>query len=126
MAHEAGLSFGILSGRRSGALARRAAELGIDEVHQGVHDKVSRMDEILGRLGVAAEAVCFVGDDLIDLPAMRRAGFAAAPADAMPEVREIAHYVTARAGGRGAVREVVDFVLRAAGHWDAIIRRFSG
>lgn len=120
----AGLSFGILSGRKSAAVERRAAELGISEVHQGVHDKLRRFEEILQRVDLQGDAVCFVGDDLIDIPVMRKSGFAAAPADAVPEAREIAHHVTELGGGAGAVREVVELVLRASGQWDAATRRY--
>ena len=124
MGQRAGLRFAVVSGRRSDVLARRAAELGIDELHQRVLDKASCLTEISARLGVPAEAVCFVGDDLIDLPAMRLAGLSAAPADAQPLVREAAHLVTERKGGRGAVREVVDIVLRAGGRWKSAMRDF--
>jgi 3-deoxy-D-manno-octulosonate 8-phosphate phosphatase (KDO 8-P phosphatase) len=124
MGQEAGLSFGIVSGRRSEVVARRAAELKITEVHQGVLDKAEVFDGIVQKSGVSTESVCFVGDDVIDLPAMRRAGLAAAPSDADPETRRFAHYVTEREGGRGAVREVVDLVLRASGRWDDVMRRF--
>lgn len=120
LARAAGLDVGIVSGRTSRVLTDRAAELGIHEVHQGVGDKASCLGEIAGRLGAATNEICFMGDDLIDLPAMRRAGFAAAPADAMPEVRKQAHYVTSRPGGRGAVRELVEVVLRASGRLDAV------
>jgi len=120
---EAGLLFGIISGRESPVVTRRANELHIGEVHQGVYNKVERFEEIGERLALPTEAVCFVGDDLIDVPLMRRVGFAAAPADAAPEAREAAHFVASRGGGRGAVREVVEFVLRSAGRWDDVVQR---
>jgi len=119
-----GLDFGILSGRSSEALTRRAAELKIREVHQGVLDKGRVTEEILARMQVPAEAACFMGDDLIDLPAMRRVGFATAPADAVPEVLEAAHFVTRRPGGRGALRELIELVLRASGRWEDVTRRY--
>jgi 3-deoxy-D-manno-octulosonate 8-phosphate phosphatase (KDO 8-P phosphatase) len=124
MGQQAGLLFGVISGRESRALAERAAELQFDEVHQRVLDKLGRAKEILDRRDLAFESTCFMGDDLIDLRVMRRCGFAVAPADAVPEVREAAHYVTARAGGRGAVREVIDLVLRANGKWDDVTARY--
>ena len=120
----AGLSFGVISGRRSTAVAGRAAELEIDEVHQGVGDKVACLAGILERRGIEAAATCFVGDDLVDLPVMRRVGLSAAPCDAAPEARQAADFVTDAAGGRGAVREVVDLLLRANGRWDDVTRRF--
>ncbi len=121
---QAGLEFGILSGRASPVLERRAAELGIEELHQRVLDKTGCFEEILQRLDIPAEAVCFVGDDLIDLPVMRRCGFAVATRDAQPDVRSQAHYVTERLGGEGAVREVVDIVLRASGKWEEATRPY--
>ena len=118
LAQRAGIEFGIISGRRSEVVARRAAELGIEELRQQVADKRACLEEILLRRGLPPEAVCFIGDDLIDLPAMRRAGFSAAPSTALPAVRESAHFVASRGGGRGAVREVVELVLRASGRWE--------
>lgn len=122
----AGLEFAIVTGRRSGIVAARAEELGIREVHQRIFDKSAMLDEILGRVGIGLEETCFVGDDLIDVPAMRRVGLAAAPADAMPEAREVAQYVTSRAGGRGAVREVIDAVLQAGDRWRQATERWLG
>jgi 3-deoxy-D-manno-octulosonate 8-phosphate phosphatase (KDO 8-P phosphatase) len=115
-----GLRFGVISGRRSEAVTRRLEELDFVEVHQGIRDKVECFEGILSRVELKQEAVCFVGDDLVDVPVMRRAGLAVAPADAAPEVRAIAHMVTEQNGGRGAVREVVDFLLRASGNWDRV------
>jgi len=123
---EGGLEFGVVSGRECRALTTRAAELGIDELHQGVTDKLERVCEILDRRGVAPRHACFVGDDLNDVPAMQHCGLAVAPADAVDEVRELAHWVTSRGGGRGAVREVVELVLRAAGRWDASVAGVLG
>jgi YrbI family 3-deoxy-D-manno-octulosonate 8-phosphate phosphatase len=124
LGQRAGLAFGLISGRHSAAVASRAAELDIREVHQGVRDKTACLETILARLEVAPEAVCFVGDDLVDIPVMRRVGLAAAPGDAAPEAREVADYVTAAGGGRGAVREVVDLLLRASGRWQDVTRSF--
>ena len=124
LGRQAGLTFGVMSGRESGALTQRAADLGLSEVHQGVKDKGQRLEEILGRLGVRADETCFMGDDLIDLPAMRRVGFAVAPCDAVPEVLDAAHFVTAQGGGRGALRELIELILRANGTWSDVIQRF--
>jgi 3-deoxy-D-manno-octulosonate 8-phosphate phosphatase (KDO 8-P phosphatase) len=124
LGQSAGLSFGVISGRESRALTARAQELGLDEVHQGAHDKLGLVREILDRRGLEPRDVCFVGDDLIDLPAMRYCGLAIAPADAVDQVREVAHHVTERPGGRGAVREVVDMLLRATGSWDEVTARY--
>lgn len=120
----AGLLFAILSGRESRVVSERAEELYITEVHQGVQDKGECLTEMLERLKLEPEAVCFVGDDLSDLPVLRRVGLAAAPADAIAEVRDVAHYVAERRGGRGAVREVVDLVLRCSDKWDKATDRY--
>ncbi len=124
MGRHAGLQFGIVSGRRSAAVGLRAAELQIEELHQRVLDKAACVREILERRELPPEAVCFVGDDMIDVPAMRLAGFAVAPSDAVAEVRQRAHYVTGRGGGRGAVREVVELILRASNKWNGVTARY--
>jgi 3-deoxy-D-manno-octulosonate 8-phosphate phosphatase (KDO 8-P phosphatase) len=122
----AGLGFGIVSGRESGAVRARAEDLEITEIHQGVRDKAACLVGLLGRLDLTGEEVCFVGDDLVDLPVMRRVGFAAAPLDAVAEARAVAHYVASRPGGAGAVREIVEWVLRARGEWDRLADRYGG
>jgi YrbI family 3-deoxy-D-manno-octulosonate 8-phosphate phosphatase len=91
----------------------RAAKLGIQEVHQGCSDKVAAVRDVLARLEISAEAACFVGDDTSDLGALALVGFSAAPADAVAEVREAVQYVTSAPGGRGAVREIAERLLRA-------------
>ena len=112
-ARRAGLLTGVISGRPSKAVERRARELGLDEVHLGVADKVGRLEEILSRRGLGPDEVGFVGDDLNDLEIMRRVGFPAAPADAVAEVRRAALVVTRQAGGHGALREIIDLILEA-------------
>ena len=115
---------GIITGRSSEVVARRAAELGLDPVIQGAADKGAALDRILTQLNKRPEQVCYVGDDVIDLPAMRRVGLAVAPADACAEAKADAHYVTSAAGGRGAVREVIELILKSQGAWDAIVARY--
>jgi len=124
MGQRGGLEFGILSGREAEVVAARARELGIGELHQRVLRKGEYFDEMLRRRGHGEESVCYIGDDLVDLPVMRRVGLAVAPADAVPEALEVAHYVTRRPGGRGAVREVVDLLLRARGTWPEVTARY--
>jgi 3-deoxy-D-manno-octulosonate 8-phosphate phosphatase (KDO 8-P phosphatase) len=119
-----GLIFGIVSGREARVVSERAAELYITEVHQGIRDKVECVEAMLSRLDLPLERVAFVGDDLADVAVMKKVGFAAAPSDAIPEARDVAHFVTDRPGGDGAVREVVDLVLRASGKWDQVVERF--
>lgn len=124
MGQRAGLHFGLLSGRESRVVADRASELYITEVHQGVLDKGARYREICTRLGLPDEAVCYVGDDVVDVPVLRRVGLAVAPADAVPEALEAAHWVAGRRGGDGVVREVVDLLLHAGGKWGAVADRY--
>ena len=124
MAQQAGVEFAIITGRRSEIVAERAEELGIEEVHQRILDKLGRLREVLDRKGLPWNAVGYIGDDLIDVPAMRRVGFAAAPQDARTEALEAAHWVSRRNGGRGAVRDVIEFVLKQAGKWERAAGRF--
>ena len=113
MLQSSGVTAAIISGRSSEAVARRAAELDIAHVVQGSQDKSAAFDKLLASLGVQAGACAFVGDDLPDLAVMRRCGFAVAVANAADAVKSEAHYVTRACGGRGAVREFCDLVLRA-------------
>src|SRR5262245_54129370 len=122
--HRAGKRSAILSGRRAEVVERRAAELGIGHVRQGLVEKWSPFRALLAELGLEARQACFVGDDLVDLPVLRAAGLAACPADAVAEVREAAHFVTAAAGGRGAVREVVEVILKAQGLWHGLCQPY--
>lgn len=119
-----GLRFGILSGRVSPVVAERAAELDFVEVRQGSSDKEADFLAILSRLDLEADAVCYVGDDLLDVPVLRRAGLGIAPADADPEARRAADWVASRGGGAGVVREVTDLLLRAQGSWERITAKW--
>ena len=116
-AHQAGLQVAVLSSRASAAVARRMAELGVGEVHQGVGDKASALDALRERLGLETGEIAVMGDDLPDLGAMGRAGLALAPANAVPEVKRAAHWVARRRGGDGAVREAVEMLLKARRLW---------
>ncbi len=111
MAQRAGIEVGFLSGRASAPTAVRAAELGVKIVVQGELDKTTAFDEILSRRAVEPAAVAYMGDDLLDLPVLRRVGLAAAPADAAPAVLGEVHWTSSLNGGRGAVREFVDMLL---------------
>jgi 3-deoxy-D-manno-octulosonate 8-phosphate phosphatase (KDO 8-P phosphatase) len=116
-ARRSGLEVAVITGRASAAVTRRMAELGLGEVHQGVEDKLAALRGVLERLGVAEDEVAVMGDDLTDLPLMRRAGLALAPANAVAEVRRAAHWVSRRRGGEGAVREAVEMLLRSRRAW---------
>jgi 3-deoxy-D-manno-octulosonate 8-phosphate phosphatase (KDO 8-P phosphatase) len=108
---EAGLLFGIISGRSTPIVEARARILNIDDVIQGADDKVAAMRSIQRARGLADEEFAFIGDDLFDIPLLRTVGFSGAPKNALPEVRRGVHYVTRVAGGEGAAREFVDFIL---------------
>ena len=123
-AQRAGLSIGLLSARTADATAMRAAQLGITIVSQGSADKLAGYEQILAAQGLSDAEVGYMGDDLQDLPVLRRAGFSAAPADAAPEVRAAVQWVSASGGGRGAARECIEHVLRAQGNWRAAVARF--
>lgn len=110
----------VLTGRTSPVVARRAAELGVEFVAQGAADKMDGYRRVLAETGVHPEQVAAVGDDLPDLPVLRYCGLAVAVADACAEVRAAAHYVTRADGGRGAVREVVELILRCQGAWQRV------
>lgn len=120
----AGIEIGIITGRQSAVVARRAAELGIELVYQGVKDKLVPFHEILEKLRISPEEVAYVGDDVVDLPVMRRVGFAVTVADAVEDVKPFADLVTTRDGGRGAVREVCDFLLKKSGRWATVANRY--
>jgi 3-deoxy-D-manno-octulosonate 8-phosphate phosphatase (KDO 8-P phosphatase) len=118
---------GVITGRTSPVVRVRAAELGLDPVVQGADDKFAVFRRLLAEdPSLTPETICYVGDDLPDLPVMRNCAFAAAPADACAEARQDAHYVTRACGGRGAVREVVELILRSQGAWDAVVERYRG
>ncbi|NOY13109.1 MAG: HAD family hydrolase [Deltaproteobacteria bacterium] len=124
MLQRAGIKVGIITGRRSELVARRAAELGIDILRQGALSKLDPYRELLAEQGLADEQVAYVGDDLVDLPILRRVGFSATVADAVAELLPLVDYVTRRPGGRGAVREICDLLIRASGQWDELTRRY--
>jgi len=122
--HRAGLKSGIISGRTSSALERRAQSLGVSYLWQGRDDKRQAFTDTLTQAQVTNEAVAFVGDDLTDLPLMKQSGLAVAVADAVAEVKAHAHYVTEAKGGKGAVREVVELILKAQGRWDDLVKSY--
>jgi len=115
LARAAGLKVGIITGKSSKSVAIRAERLGLDEVHQGAKDKKPVLDGILARLGLKPAETAFIGDDIGDAEVMRSVGLAAAVADAHPLVRKQAHFLCRAAGGRGAVRELIEFILGAQG-----------
>lgn len=111
----------IITGRTSGVVANRAAELGITEVHQGSTDKLATLRAMCERLGIGPSEAAYIGDDLNDLPVMRQVGYAIAVADARDEVKEFSHFVTTAPGGGGAVCEAVERLMRCQGTWDGVL-----
>lgn len=120
----AGIEIGIITGRKSDLVARRAAELGISILYQGALRKLDPYLEILQDHGLSDEQIAYVGDDLIDLPILRRVGFSATVSDAHPDVLPLVDHVTQRPGGRGAVREICDLLLKGGGHWEQVTDRY--
>jgi len=125
-AQTAGITVGLLSGRKSEALARRAEELRLVEVHTGVEDKGGVYRQLLTRYRLNDPEVAYMGDDLPDIPLLQRAGLAITVVDAPAEVRRVAHLVTSLPGGQGAVREAVEWLLKSQGVWDRVSADFQG
>jgi 3-deoxy-D-manno-octulosonate 8-phosphate phosphatase (KDO 8-P phosphatase) len=121
----AGLPTGIISGRSSSAVERRIRDLKMPYLHQDAKDKIKALEEIVAEAGVTAADCAYIGDDLADIPVMRRVALAAAVADAAEETKQAAHYVTACRGGHGAVREVTDLILKAQGRWEELMKGFE-
>jgi 3-deoxy-D-manno-octulosonate 8-phosphate phosphatase (KDO 8-P phosphatase) len=125
MADRAGIHTAIISGRESAAVRARALELKVAHLYEKAWSKKEPYEEVLAYEGVTDEEVCYVGDDVVDIPLMRRAGLAVAVADAVDEAKEYAHYITAKGGGRGAVREVIELILKSQGKWDELMLRYT-
>ena len=124
LARLGGIKTGIITKRLSRTVALRARDLRLDYVYQGVADKVGALEEILAKEKLKPAEAAFVGDDIIDLPVMRRCGLAIAVPNARKEVRDIAHYVTRHGGGKGAVRDAVEYILRAQGKMEKTVRAY--
>ena len=121
---QAGIKVGLVTGRTSKALHRRCRDLGIKYVYDGVQQKAPLLDQIVLETGLSTDKMAFIGDDLPDIPIMRRVGLAIAVADAHERVRKSADWTTSAPGGRGAVREVCDALLKACGKWDELMSQY--
>lgn len=119
-----GLKVAFLSGRFSQATERRAEELGIDYCVQDCFEKLPAIKKLLEQAGLPAEKTAYIGDDLMDLPVIRYVGFGAAVANAVDEVKDMADYITARRGGDGAVREVIEYILKNTGKWQELVKKY--
>jgi YrbI family 3-deoxy-D-manno-octulosonate 8-phosphate phosphatase len=124
--HRAGGRFGLVTGRSSHVVKLRAVELNIEIVRQGADDKLAVVKQIVAELGLKPEQVGYLGDDLPDLPVVQYVGLGVAVADASPELRQAAHYVTTVPGGFGAVRETIELILKSQRRWDDIVQRYGG
>ncbi|MGB8986005.1 MAG: HAD family hydrolase [Candidatus Sulfotelmatobacter sp.] len=126
LARLGGIQTGLITRRVSDTVAQRARDLKLEYVYQGVDDKRACFEEIMKKAGLKAEEAAFVGDDVIDLPAMRAGGLAIAVKNARAEVKKEAHYVTPHAGGDGALRDAVEFILKAQGTWQRVVKNYIG
>ena len=123
--HRAGLQSGMISGRASRSVERRAHELKMKHLHQYAKNKIVALEEILAEADVSADECCYIGDDLGDVAVMRRVGLAVAVADAAQDTKAAAHCVTTVAGGNGAVREVIELILKAQDRWDELVAQVT-
>ena len=121
LAHTAGLRTGCITGRESSALLRRAHEMKMEFIYMKQPVKMPAYEEIIQKAGVSDSAVAFIGDDLPDIPLLRRVGLAVAVGDAVPEVKKVAHYTTKALAGHGAIREAIELILKSKGIWEAMI-----
>lgn len=124
-AHRVGLKTAIITGRQSDIVAFRGGELKITDVYQGALDKTAALKQLLARHNLTREQAGYVGDDLNDLAVMSQIGLACAVADAAPEVKAAAHFVAGHEGGRGAVREIIEMILKTQGRWDEVVKSYS-
>jgi len=115
----------LLTGRKSKVVEHRARDLDISEVYQGVWNKLEVFEEILRKKNATSQEVAFVGDDVVDVPVLRRVGFSVAVADAVEEVKKVADYLSKKPGGRGAVREVCEIIMKAKGKWPDATARYE-
>lgn len=124
LARQAGLKTAVITGRTSEAVSRRVEELRFDAVYQGAADKLTAWSDLLASFALQPYQLCYMGDDLLDLAVMKKAGLAAAPANARQEVKDAAQIVTAASGGSGAVRELVEFILKKRDVWNDLLARY--
>lgn len=119
-----GIEVIILTGRTSQVVEHRARELGIEEIHQGAKNKLDVLQEIMAKRGISGEHIAYIGDDIVDIPVFRKVGFAVAVADASEDAKEAADYITKNGGGKGAVREICELILKIQNKWDAVVSRY--
>ena len=124
LAHYSGIKFAIITGRKSMAVSKRAEELKIDFVYQGISEKIKVLEEIIEKTGIQLNEICYVGDDINDLPILRIVGFPCAPRNAVPLVKKTVRFVASSNGGEGAVREIIEEILQKQRNYDQLIEDF--
>jgi 3-deoxy-D-manno-octulosonate 8-phosphate phosphatase (KDO 8-P phosphatase) len=122
---EAGKRFGIVTGRKLDSIRKRAEDLWLGIIRLGIDDKLPAVDELAAEFKITREQICYIGDDLLDLETIQSVGFGVAVADAVEDVRKAAKYTTSVRGGQGAVREVIELILKNTGRWDEVLKRYS-
>lgn len=120
----AGISTAIITAKKSRIVKLRARDLKVAKTHHGFTDKLIPFNSLMKQFRVKPEEVCFIGDDLVDLPVMKRVGFSVSVPNAVSEVKDAAHYITSRSGGRGAVREICDLILKSQGKWQLATSKY--
>jgi len=118
--NRAGIKTFIITAKKSRIVKLRAKDMNVTRAYHGYHDKLIPFNDILGRFRLAAEEMCFIGDDIIDIPVLKRVGFSVAVPNAVDEVKQTTHYMTQKSGGRGAVREICDLILKSQDKWDLV------
>jgi len=126
LAEMAGLVVAVISAKPSAVLQDRCRELGISRCWDGAHNKLEVATRLIGQLGITLEETAMIGDDLLDLPLLRRAGFSATVSDAPQDIRNAVDYVSSFAGGTGAFRDIVEFIIRSQGRWDGVLAELGG
>jgi len=126
LAKQGGLIVVIITGRKSKAVSRRARELGIEEVHQKSQDKVKIIEHLMSKYNLTKDGVAYIADDVMELLPFQKVGFKIAVSNAVKEVKEVADYITTSEGGHGAVREAIEFILKAQNKWDKLIKNYRG
>jgi 3-deoxy-D-manno-octulosonate 8-phosphate phosphatase (KDO 8-P phosphatase) len=120
-----GVKLAIISGRHSKCTDFRSLEIGIDDVYQGIENKTESLDELIEKYSLTLDEIAYMGDDLFDLPVLNKVGFSCAPADAVEDVRKRVLYVCSKQGGKGAVREVTELIIKAQDNWEKVLELFN-
>lgn len=121
-----GIELAIITGRKSTIVEKRAKELGVKHIYQGIHSKMQALECILNKLNITLNEVMYIGDDINDIEIMKKVGYTACPVDAVDEIRKISNIISSKCGGNGAVREIIEIVLKKQNKWESIIEKYNG